>query len=229
MSSQLTVAEAAERLGISPGRARKLIGSGVLEAEQVGPIWLVSAESVDHRRSDPVPRGQPLSASNAWGVLLSADSRPVPWLDPPSRYRVRRHLTENSLEAMRPRLQRRAARVVYAEAHRGEVAYLAARRDLMATGIPASEEYRLGLRGGDPVVDGYVPEWLLPVLIEEHALATVNRGRGNVTLRAVPDELWPHVGDVVAPRTVVVVDLAASDDPRARRVGQAALREWTPA
>src|SRR5258708_6769801 len=109
MPSQLTVAEAAERLGISPGRVRKLISSGALEAEQVGPVWLVSAESVDHRRSDPVPRGQPLSASNAWGLLLSADGRPVPWLDPHSRHRVRRYLTENGLEVMRPRLQRRAA------------------------------------------------------------------------------------------------------------------------
>jgi hypothetical protein len=99
----------------------------------------------------------------------------------------------------------------------------------MSTGIPGSEEYRLGLHGGDPAVDGYVPASLLPVLLEEHALATVRRGRGNVTLRAVPDELWPHIGDGVAPRTVVVVDLAESDDPRARRIGQAAIAEWASA
>jgi excisionase family DNA binding protein len=229
MGSQLTVAQAAERLRISPGRVRKLISSGALEAERFGPVWIVSAESVEHRRSDPVPRGQPLSASNAWALLLSADGRPVPWLDPNARHRVRRHLTDSGLAAMRPRLRRRAVRIIHADAHRGEVTRLARRRDLMPTGIPGSEEYRLGLHGGDPVVDGYVPESLLPLLVEEHALATLSRGRGNVRLRAVPDDLWSHVGGAVAPRTVVVVDLAESDDPRARRVGQAAMADWTPA
>ncbi len=43
----LTLAEAAERLGVDPGTLRVQIHNGKLKARKVGPIWTVSEREVE--------------------------------------------------------------------------------------------------------------------------------------------------------------------------------------
>ena len=48
--SNLTVAQAAALLGVTPQRVRALIKAGILEAEKWGRDWQIDAESVEIRR-----------------------------------------------------------------------------------------------------------------------------------------------------------------------------------
>ena len=48
--SNLTVAQAAALLGVTPQRVRALIKAGILEAEKWGRDWQISAESVERRK-----------------------------------------------------------------------------------------------------------------------------------------------------------------------------------
>lgn len=66
---ELTVAEAAERLGVIPRRVRALIESGHLPARRQGPLWLTTDEAVaTYRRSAP-GRGRPMRQLTAWARL----------------------------------------------------------------------------------------------------------------------------------------------------------------
>jgi excisionase family DNA binding protein len=53
----LTITEAAARLGLETSWVRRLVTSGQLQARKVGPIWLVSEESV--AAYQPRPQGKP--------------------------------------------------------------------------------------------------------------------------------------------------------------------------
>ena len=57
---ELTVTEAAERLGVSGARVRKLLESGVLAGRKVNTrLWLVSPDSVEQRKKAEVRGGRP--------------------------------------------------------------------------------------------------------------------------------------------------------------------------
>lgn len=47
----LTLAKAAERLGVDPGTLRVQIHNGKLKARKIGPIWVVSEKEVERYRS----------------------------------------------------------------------------------------------------------------------------------------------------------------------------------
>lgn len=52
----LTLAEAAERLGVTAGSLRVQIGRGRLRAKKVGPVWTVSEKEVERYRADSLGR-----------------------------------------------------------------------------------------------------------------------------------------------------------------------------
>lgn len=62
--------EAAERLGVTPRRARALAESGLLSAVRRGRMWLTTAEAADHYRRNAPGRGRPLSQRSAWRRLV---------------------------------------------------------------------------------------------------------------------------------------------------------------
>ena len=51
---ELTITEAAARLGLEASWVRRLVASGQLQARKVGPIWLVTEESIAAYRPRPV-------------------------------------------------------------------------------------------------------------------------------------------------------------------------------
>lgn len=55
----ITVAEAAEIVGVTPARVRQLIREGRLPAESVGPIWLLRRGQVTTFARKPRPNGRP--------------------------------------------------------------------------------------------------------------------------------------------------------------------------
>lgn len=64
----MTTKEAAEKLGISPGRIHQLIKSGSLDAEKVGSIWLVDSVGVEARAKQKPMAGRPSEQANPTDV-----------------------------------------------------------------------------------------------------------------------------------------------------------------
>jgi excisionase family DNA binding protein len=218
MLDLLPVAAAADQLGVNPSRVRALIASGVLPAEKVGGVWLVDRSGVAGRNRQQVSAGRPLSPSNAWALLLAASGEDLPpVLEASERWRIRQALKNYGLEAVRPRLARRAEPASY-WALPGELRALRDRADLVLSGPSAAAEYGLGLVGSD-ALDAYLPAGLLASLQREHALEGTSGPEANVVLRAVPGDAWLLAGRRFAPRAAVAIDLSSYADPRAARIG----------
>src|SRR5665647_3408165 len=101
----LSVAEAAERLGISVQRVRQLLHAGELDSRKGPGGWVVAENAVRAREQAPPAAGRPLSSHMAWLVvaqLLAADSRPESGVDLEpdrrDRYRLRHLLAHRGLE-----------------------------------------------------------------------------------------------------------------------------------
>ncbi len=218
MNPPLSVVAAAEALGVVPSRVRALIASGALAAEKVGGVWLVDPAGVSGRNRQQSSPGRPLSSGNAWALLLAASGEELPpALGPSARWRIRRALASYGLDALSPRLARRAEPSSY-WALAGELRALRERSDLILSGPSAAASYDLGLVGSD-AIDAYVPARLVASLEHEHALERMSGPESNVILRAVPDDAWLLDGRRVAPLAAVAVDLRSYADPRAARIG----------
>ncbi len=218
MVDLLSVSAAAGELGVHPSRVRALAASGVLPAEKVGGVWLIDRASVAGRSHQRVPAGRPLSPLNAWALLLAASGEEPPsGLSSSARWRVRRALDLYGLDALRPRLARRATPSSY-WALAGELRALRERDDLVLSGLSAAGEYDLGLVGSD-AIDAYAPASSISSLQREHALQQLSGPGSNVILRAVPDSAWLLEDRHFAPRAKVAVDLCSYADPRAARAG----------
>ena len=79
MAFNLSVSEAAKRLGVSSSRVYQLIDLGSLDAERIGRSWVVSDKSVAARVSQPVPAGRP-KEKQLWGTSYLLMNRQYPVL-----------------------------------------------------------------------------------------------------------------------------------------------------
>jgi excisionase family DNA binding protein len=218
MLDLLSVSGAADELGVHPSRVRALIASGALTAEKIGGVWLVDRAGIAGRNRQSISAGRPLTAGNAWALLLVASGEKLPAkLGASARWRIRRALETYGLHGLRPRLARRAEPSSY-WALGGELRAMRDRSDLVLSGPSAATEYDLGLVGPD-AIDAYVPASLFASLQREHALEQISGPESNVLLRVVPDDAWLLDGRRYAPLPAVAVDLYSYAEPRAARVG----------
>lgn len=218
MADVVSVAGAAEELGVHSSRIRALIASGSLAAEKLGGVWLVDRSSVAARKRQHASAGRPLSPANAWVLMLlaSGDEAP-PGLGSSARWRVRHALSAYGLDGLRSRLGRRAGSAEY-WALPGELRVLRERREVVLSGASAAAAYDLGLIGSD-AIDAYAPSGLIASLEREHGLQRISAPESNLILRAVPDNAWLLAGRRFAPLAAVAVDLCSYAEPRARRAG----------
>lgn len=222
---QLSVHEAAERLGVSPAAVRLRIAGGELPAVKLGRDWRLDEREVLRlsRRGDG--SGRPLSSAMAWAVLLlaSGDGLRADRLagEPRYRSRARQWLREHPLADHAGRLRERGRRELF-EAHPSELARLRGRSDVLLTGASAADA--VGLVGEAQTVELYASISERDSITAEHALLA---GAGNVTVRWVPDAVWRVLDSAcrVAPQAAVLVDLLESEDPRARREAAGALAQ----
>jgi excisionase family DNA binding protein len=224
MGRQISVSEAAERLGVTPHRVRQRIEDGSLPAERVGNRW-------DIDEADLLPLleggkvGRPLSARSAWAVIDCADSSPeavdsFARLAPPERQRAAARWRLLSADAWDTDAITKAARLLREMlANRaGRQAFIVNARDL----ADLRDDTRLVLSGlNDPraeiaagdIVEGYVTHADLADVIHDYLLKpTVGqsiRQQANAVL---------HVSNRSVPRPppllLVAADLADHRTPR---------------
>jgi hypothetical protein len=223
MRELVSVADAAQELGLDPSRVRSLIASGSLSAEKVAGRWLVQWDSVVARGREPHPPGRPMASRNAWALLLAASGEPVPdEIEPVARWRVQQTLRGGGITPVRSRLDRRA-RAARFWGLPGELRHLRAVPHVALTGSSAASH--LGLLAPD-TVDAYVRASQLKRLVVEHGLQEVNRpGEKNVILRAVPDDAWVLDQRQSAPAAAVALDLSFYADSRSARAGRQLLAQ----
>jgi excisionase family DNA binding protein len=70
--TSLSVAQAAERLGVSVPRIHQRIADGSLAAERIGSQWAVDERSL-LRIQERSKAGRPLSARSAWAVIAASE------------------------------------------------------------------------------------------------------------------------------------------------------------
>ena len=93
--ANISVAEAARRLGVGVPRVHKRIADGSLRAERIGSQWVVDELSLLRvaERNEP---GRPLSARSAWAIIALAegDDEALSRLAPSERSRAKARLNE---------------------------------------------------------------------------------------------------------------------------------------
>jgi hypothetical protein len=223
MPELVSVPDAARELDLDPSRVRSLIADGSLRADKVAGRWLVQWESVVARRREPTPSGRPMTARNAWALLLVASGEPFPpGLDAAVRWRLRQTLQHQGLVAVRGRLEHRA-QIQRFWALPGELRALRVSKDIVLTGSSAAKD--LGLAAPD-TIDAYLLASRLNTVVDQHALQEVSEvGQDNVILRAVPDDAWLLDDHDAAPIAAVALDLSFYPDSRSTRVGHELLAQ----
>jgi hypothetical protein len=197
--------------------------NGQLSAAKLGDRWFVERSAVARRRIEGSHGGRRFSPRNAWALIALASGQDMDGVDPSVRSRLKRALSLEGFEKLRPRLARRAEALSF-KAHLGEVPYLLEDPELVRSGISVVGDYKFGLVSGREV-DGYLPKNKLKKFVASHALEPAGI-EGNVRLRLVPKEAWQFLqGKRVAPRVAVALDLAEELDPRSVEAGRRVLRE----
>jgi excisionase family DNA binding protein len=220
----LTVADAAEVLGLSPSRVRAMASRGQIEATKIGGRWLIDRDAVESRQRKGGHAGRPFEAHNAWALLLIASGGKPEGVHPVVRSRLRRAQRRDGVGRLAPRLVRRGESRFF-DVHPGEIGYLLEDPGFLRTGISAAGDYELELVSGQEA-DGYVSQKELGRVIADHALSKSQAGSAPVRVRVVPNKAWRHVeSDKHAPLATVALDLAEDPDPRSALVGRRLLRD----
>ena len=233
---ELTTRETAQRLNVRPSRVRALIESGGLRARRVGSQWLVDADSLDRHAALIAGHatGRSMSPRIAWATAALVDGI-SDGLVATERYRLRRRLADTgpSVETVQRWTSRRADGITRYRIGGSDISAVLAYDGVVATGVSAASDYRLGLGTGGSG-DAYVTGQVRDQLVQDYFL--IPSSRGNFTLRVV-DRGWhlttATAGDhnLIAPRLITGVDLADDTDARTRSAGRelisVALDGWS--
>ncbi|WP_188686837.1 MULTISPECIES: helix-turn-helix domain-containing protein [Nesterenkonia] len=204
MSRLLSVADAADVLGVSPPRVRAQLQRGHMRGQKVGGHWLIEADSLPR-----YPRRiRPMSQRLAWAIL---DPERMKFISARERLRVKERLGKLAGDAepellLRDWVSSRAARLVL----HSRSDDLAHDQRLHHSGIL---DPRSGMSGGS-AVEGYVRSGELEGLIAEHLLVVPRSRSGQNVFLHVVDELPGEVSPLL-----IAADLADYDS--ARELGQA--------
>lgn len=215
----VSVAQAAERLGVSVARIHQRIADGSLAAERIGAQWVVDERTllrVQERRT----AGRPLSARSAWAVIAV-------WEDDRDRLRSSGRAASARARMQLKRLLEPAAERVAGEEEVGDQAVSlrsmfrnrAQRRLLRAApadlaDLRADERWAMivdfgasGISSAD--VEGYLAESAVDGVMNDYLLVEADRD-ANVVLHVIPDAQYPYPDS----RLRLAADLAEHRGPR---------------
>lgn len=213
---EISVGEAADRLGVSARRVRDRIASGDLRARRVGRAWVLEESQL--ARSERL--GRPMSARVAWAFLDLLAGGKGEGVSQPEQSRLRgkrAQLFASPVPAalLRSWLSSRAGVQRFSAAP----ADLPALRDDERVVLSGLSDPRSGIAAAN-VVEGYVAAHHVDDLVKDYLLS--NRGEPNVIFH-VPDGGRPVPRPVPLP--VVLADLADHDGPRESAAVERLLQE----
>ena len=224
----ISTREAARRLGVSDRRVRSLIERGDLDATRAGRAYLVDEQSLARVEANR-GSGRPLSPRMSWVALLTdlgtSDFGPLVASAGLSRSeRARLHgLRGRPVEDWSWLARRRAATRRYAvrEIYLGR---LLSDERFVRSGVSALDDFAVGLSSRSGTGEGYVDQRDLASL-EADFLLRVDPSGGLIVHAVDTGLLHGRLGSAPTMTAATVgVDLAESDDPRARRAGYELLR-----
>jgi excisionase family DNA binding protein len=215
----VSVAQAAERLGVSVPRIHQRIADGSLVAERIGSQWVVDERSLLHIQ-ERSKAGRPYSARSAWAVIAVSEkdrdrlrpSGPAAWararmqlnrllepaLDPAGGEEAVGDLAVSLRSVFRNRAQRRLLRAAPADLAdlRADDRW-AMLVDLGAIGIASAD------------VEGYLAESEVAGVMRDFLLVEADSD-ANVVLHVIPDAQYPYPDSPLR----LAVDLAEHRGPR---------------
>lgn len=219
--AQLSVRQAAERLGVSEGRVRQRIEAGQIRAEKIGGRWLVDLPAGPAHRPQ---RGRPVDPRSVWASLLELDIDPVVD-DPASRSaeplreragrisasshwraaaRIRRALADRDHSALFAWLSWRGDRLEFSAAP-ADLAALRADPLILLSGLSVERSSMQDMS----LVEGYVASHDVEPLIARHWLEEPRPGeQANVIIHAAPER------PLRLSRLLLAADLAEHGGPR---------------
>lgn len=219
----LTVAQAAERLGVSRHEVHRLVARGDLTAERAGSVFLLHEDELRRRNAVAKGRGRLWSPVTAWAAVELLDGASTRLIDQPRTSRLRARLRTLSAEEVHRLAGRRAATHRFHASSRARSLLEAALRPAGVSVVAQPEAARrFGLTGVEREgrLEGYL-EGDLDCLVRRCRL-TSDAG-GEVTVRQVPPDLG--LGDVWGCVPLTALDLMDSVDPRERARGRDVLDE----
>lgn len=194
--SNLSVAEAARRLGVGVPRIHQRIADGSLRAERIGSQWVVEELSL-MRVAELRQSGRPLSARSAWALIALAegDDEAISALAPAERSRAKARLGD-LLAAVPDRMDEEGVRRVASMLRQlfrnraDRVLMKAAPADL--GDLRADKRWRSLLSPGDSGiasgdVDGYVRPDDRDGMVQSFLLVPA-ADDGNVVLHVLPED-----------------------------------------
>ena len=214
-----SVAQAAERLGVSVPRIHQRIADGSLVAERIGSQWVVDERSLLHVQ-ERSKAGRPYSARSAWAVIAASedDSDRVGGSGPAVSARVRMQLKRLLEPAAEPAADEEVVRQLVVSL-RSVFRNRAQRRLLRAApadlaDLRADERWAmivdLGSSGiASPDVEGYLAESLVKGVLKDYLVVESDRD-ANVVLHVVSDGQYPYPDS----RLRLAADLAEHRGPR---------------
>ncbi len=215
----VSVAEAASRLGVHVSRIHQRIAEGSLRAERIGAQWVVDELSLLHVAERSAP-GRPLSARSAWALIAAAerDDEALVELEPFARARARDRLEELlALAAAPPNAEADVRRIASALRSLFRNRALRELRKAASADLPRLREdvrwkslVRAAVSGiASPDVEGYLAAIDVKPLSEEFLLMPADSD-ANVILHVLPEgqKAYPES------KLLLAADLAEHWGPR---------------
>lgn len=215
----ISVAQAAERLGVSVPRIHQRIADGSLAAERIGSQWVVDERSLLHVQERSKP-GRPYSARSAWAVIaVSENDRDRLRLSGSAAWARARRQLKRLLEpavdpasgedavgglavALRSMFRNRAERRLLRAAPADLADLRADERWAVLVDLGAS-----GIASAD--VEGYLVESEVHGIVRDYLLIDADSD-ANVVLHVIPDAQHPYPDS----RLRLAADLAEHRGPR---------------
>ena len=219
----MTVAEVADRLGITRASIHDLLRSGQLNSSgHAGRMLLVDRSSVERLAAAGTRRGRAWTARTAWAALALLSGQNPTWISSSEKSRLKSRLRDLNADAVCILARNKDKTIRFRATPDG----LAALTDhLIASGASAMRDdataETFGMSGGGGIAEGYVMAGDARALAD--AFGLVEDPDGNAIIHEV--DLAEPFAEGRAPVAAIAVDLMGSLATRERSAGQRVINE----
>lgn len=235
---QLSVAEAAERLGVSVPRIHQRIADSSLPAVRIGTQWVIDDSALPAAAQQRTP-GRRLSHRSAWALVATSirDQSTLARLTPTERARARQRWQRLCAEATSPAVHSEVGTEAVAALLRSWLRNRAKRRRLRASPRDLPDlraDPRVWLSGlshpqsdlasGD-LVEGYLGPADFTAIVDDYLLSpAATESLTNVVIHLVEEPIRSSLGGHNETSLLLAADLAEHHGPREAARAVAILR-----